>query len=223
MSLYRPVRIEFWRDPKVIEEMTPEDKLFFLYLLTNPNTTQIGVYRITKKQMAFDLGYSVESISCILDRFVNIHKVIRYNEKTREVAIKNWGKHGFSRLGKPVMDCVRSELKKVDDISLVEYVLGSISNESLADLYKFAICEARGEVYVRSTIRGHKEEKEDKYKEENKDIKEMDSENRNLGGKSCGSYTKSDSKCKYARTYKSKDENFSKRPSEEELEFARRL
>ena len=32
MAIYRPVHVTFWQDPKVIEEMTPEDKLFYLYL-----------------------------------------------------------------------------------------------------------------------------------------------------------------------------------------------
>ena len=54
MAIYRHVHVEFWKDPKVLEELTPEDKLFFIYLLTNPNTTPIGVYKITKKQIAFE-------------------------------------------------------------------------------------------------------------------------------------------------------------------------
>ena len=44
MAMFRKVHTEFWTDPKVLEEMTPEDKYFMLYLLTNPNTTQIGIY-----------------------------------------------------------------------------------------------------------------------------------------------------------------------------------
>jgi hypothetical protein len=53
------VRTDFWLNPVVSEEMTPEDKYFFLYLLTNPHTTQIRIYRITQKQMVFDMGYSI--------------------------------------------------------------------------------------------------------------------------------------------------------------------
>ncbi|WP_231597694.1 hypothetical protein [Bacillus sp. SA1-12] len=48
MAKYRMVRTEFWRDSIALDEMTPEDKYFYLYLLTNPKTTQIGIYRITK-------------------------------------------------------------------------------------------------------------------------------------------------------------------------------
>ncbi|MFB7304093.1 hypothetical protein [Heyndrickxia sporothermodurans] len=61
MAKYRMVRTDFWKNPIVIEEMTPEEKYFYFYLLTNPRTTQIGIYQITKKEIAFDLGYSIES------------------------------------------------------------------------------------------------------------------------------------------------------------------
>ncbi|PEZ81277.1 chromosomal replication initiator DnaA, partial [Bacillus cereus] len=47
MAIFRQVHTSFWNDVKVQEEFTPEDKYFFLYLLTNPQTKQIGVYQIT--------------------------------------------------------------------------------------------------------------------------------------------------------------------------------
>ena len=135
MSTFRMVHTEFWEDPKVIEEMTPEDKYFFLYLLTNANTTQIGIYQITKKQMAFDMGYSMETINSLLDRFLNHHQLIMYNEETREVAIKNWGKYNLRRGGKPMLDCVFSELKNVKDRALILYVRDGVENDSIRGLY----------------------------------------------------------------------------------------
>ena len=50
------VRTDFWKNPIISEEMTPEYKYFHLYLLTNPNATQKGIYNIMKKQIT--LGYS---------------------------------------------------------------------------------------------------------------------------------------------------------------------
>lgn len=126
---FRLVYTEFWEDPKVMEEMTPEDKYFYLYLLTNPNTNMIGVYRITKKQMAFDLGYSSESINSILDRFINFHKLIIYNDKTREICIKNYGKYNLNRGGKPMLDCILKDLSKVSDISLVQEIVKNMKHE----------------------------------------------------------------------------------------------
>ncbi|MDP4164588.1 MAG: DNA replication protein DnaD, partial [Bacillota bacterium] len=131
MAKYRMVRTEFWKNPIVLEEMTPEDKYFYLYLLTNPHTTQIGIYRITKKQMSFDLGYSIESVQSLMDRFTLHHKLIRYNPETRELAIKNWGKDNLHKGGKPVMDCILSELKEVEDRLLILYVSESIQKPEI--------------------------------------------------------------------------------------------
>ncbi|WP_246483775.1 DNA replication protein DnaD [Heyndrickxia vini] len=136
MAKYRMVRSEFWKSPMVLEEMTPEDKYFYLYLLTNPHTTQIGIYRITKIQMAFDLGYSIESVHSLMERFEKHHQLIRYNPETRELAIKNWGKENLQKGGKPVMDCIVSELKEVEDLSLIQYVLESIHKKEIRGLYE---------------------------------------------------------------------------------------
>ncbi|WP_255286638.1 MULTISPECIES: DnaD domain protein [unclassified Bacillus (in: firmicutes)] len=140
MAKFRMVRTDFWKNPIVSEEMTPEDKYFYLYLLTNPHTTQIGIYKITKKQMAFDLGYSIESVHSIMERFILHHKLIRYNPETRELAIKNWGKDNLHKGGKPVMDCIFSELKEVEDLSLIQYVLEPIQKQEIRSLYE-SFCE----------------------------------------------------------------------------------
>lgn len=135
MAKYRMVRTEFWDNP-VVEEMTPEEKYFYLYLLTNSKTTQIGIYRITKKQMAFHLGYSLETVHSLMDRFVEDHQLIRYNPETRELAIKNWGNYNLHKGGKPIMDCIISELKEVEDLSLISYVSEGISNPGISSLYE---------------------------------------------------------------------------------------
>lgn len=135
MALYRQIFIDFWKDPKVTEEMSAEDRYALLYLLTNPHTTQIGIYVITKRQMAFDLGYSTESVGAILERFEKLLDIIKYNPETREIAIKNWGKYNLKRGGKPVMDCIKGELSRVRDKTLIEYVADSIPNETIKELF----------------------------------------------------------------------------------------
>jgi DnaD/phage-associated family protein len=133
---YRLIYTSFWSDPKVMEEMTPEDKLFYSYILTNPSTTNCGIYMITKKQMAFEIGYSIEAVNSLMDRFEKHHKLIIYNKETRELAIKNWGKHNLSRGGKPVIDCLTSELSKVKDKTLIKYICQNIKSGVISDLYK---------------------------------------------------------------------------------------
>ncbi|WP_144553512.1 DnaD domain protein [Bacillus sp. X1(2014)] len=136
MAKFRKVRMDFWMDPMVSEEMTPEDRYFYLYLLTNQRTTQIGIYQITKKQMAFDMGYSIESVHSLMERFITHHQLIRYNPETRELAIKNWGENNFDKAGKPMMDCIISELKAVKDVSLIQYVSELIQKQEFRSLYE---------------------------------------------------------------------------------------
>lgn len=135
MAKYRHVQTVFWKDPKVAEEMTPEDKYFFLYLLTNPETTQIGIYPILKRQIAIDLSYSIDAVETLIERFIHHHELIRYNEETREIAIKNWGKYNLNRGGKPMIDCINAELEKVKDKNLITYVAEQIKHTAIKELY----------------------------------------------------------------------------------------
>lgn len=179
MAIFRKLHTAFWQDAKVIEELTPEDKFFFIYLLTNPATTQIGIYQITKKQMSFELGYSIESINSLMDRFENHHKLIKYNPYTREIGIKNWGKYNLDRSGKPMLDCVKKELEEVSDISLIEYVSKGIKKEEIKDIFKSYIDKNKlnddtyNESYTDTFKNLGQEEEKDKeeYKEKEKDLK----------------------------------------------------
>jgi hypothetical protein len=136
VAKFRKVRNDFWMDPIVTEEMTPEDRYFYLYLLINKRTTQIGIYKITKKQIAFDMGYSIESVHSLMERFIMHHQMIRYNPETRELAIKDWGEMNFDKAGKPMMDCIIPELKDVKDASLIQFVLDSIRKQEFRSLYE---------------------------------------------------------------------------------------
>ena len=128
MAVKRIVSTEFWVDDKVVDSFTPEDKLFFLYLLTNPHTTQLGIYHINKKNMSFELGYTIDAINVLLDRFENKYKIIKYSLETNEIAIKNYLKHSIVAGGKPVEDCINKEIKQVKDKKLLNYVFNNLKN-----------------------------------------------------------------------------------------------
>ena len=87
MAIFRKIHTSFWTDP-FIEDLDRDQKLFYLYLLTNEKTRQCGIYEITKKQIAFDLGYSIDTVSKHLAYFIKCGK-IKYNEPTKEIAIKS--------------------------------------------------------------------------------------------------------------------------------------
>lgn len=117
----RIIDTSFWEDALVVDKYTPEDKYFMLYLLTNPKTTAIGIYSLVPKIAAFDLGYSVDTINFLLERFEHSYKKIKYNDENREVAVKNSLKYTISKGGKPVEDMIDRELKAVKDNELLAY------------------------------------------------------------------------------------------------------
>lgn len=137
MGIKRIVDVQFWNDDKVLEYFSPEDKLFMLYLMTNPHTTQLGVYAINKKHMSFELGYTIDVVNVLLDRFENKYEMIKYSNDTKEIAIKNYLKHSIIKGGKPVEDCLTKEIKQVKDKSLLGFVYSNLKDcESLNDTVK---------------------------------------------------------------------------------------
>lgn len=176
MAKYRHVQTSFWNDPKVSEEMTPEDRYFYLYLLTNEHTNQIGVYQITRKMMAFELGYTIESAKALMDRFINHHNLVAYNEETREICLINWGKYNLVKGGKPIEDCIKKELRTIKDLSLVQLVLSRTENEGLVKKIN-EIAGFDDTSHDTSTKRGQKEKEKEKEKEnKKKDINTLSSE-----------------------------------------------
>ena len=130
MSVKRVVDTQFWNDDKVVDFFSPEDKLFMLYLMTNPHTTQLGIYAINEKVMAFELGYSLDTINVLLDRFENKYKIIKYCKETKEIAIKNYLKYSIVRGGKPVEDLLTKEISQVKNKSLMKFVYENVINYS---------------------------------------------------------------------------------------------
>ena len=146
MALYRHVYLKFWKDDKVMELFSVEEKLLFLFLLTNPNTTQIGVYKILPKEIAFMTGFEEEEVSIMLELFEKEYKLIKYNKLTHEIAIVHWARYNLNKAGgKPMMDCISSELSRVEDVSLLQVILDHIKNEKIKQLYINVIRRGKGE------------------------------------------------------------------------------
>jgi|DEB0MinimDraft_6_1074348.scaffolds.fasta_scaffold02588_3 hypothetical protein len=74
MSKKRSVNTAFWSDP-FIEDIAPEYKLLFLYLITNEKTNMLGIYEASKRKMSFETGLSIECIKDALDVFQRLGKV----------------------------------------------------------------------------------------------------------------------------------------------------
>ena len=131
MAIKRIVSTEFWTDKKVVEQFTPEDKLFFLYLLTNPHTTQLGIYPFIPKVAAFEIGYSKDTVLSLIERFER-YEIIMFSNSSGEIAVKNYLKHSIVKGGTPVYDLLVKEANLVKDKSLLRFIL-SANSDSLND------------------------------------------------------------------------------------------
>ena len=108
----RSVDTELWSDSKITDEFTPEDKYFWLFLLTTRYGNLSGVFEITPQQIARDMGYSKESVENLIFRFETQHKLISYNKDTKELFIYNWYKYNWTR--SPLFE--KSLFKYIDKI-----------------------------------------------------------------------------------------------------------
>ncbi len=132
MAIYRNVQLSFWTDNKVEDDFTPEDKYFYIYLLTNPQTNICGCYEVSYSQMTRQTGYNKETIDRLFDRFENVHRVIRYNKETKEILLINWYKYNWSKSEKTLVgvENVAKHIKSDDFRKYVFDVIHCIRNDT---------------------------------------------------------------------------------------------
>lgn len=119
MAIFRKIHVSFWKD-LFVKKLTPEQKYFYLYLMTNSNTTQCGIYEIDFGMISYETGYNTETIQKLILFFESKGK-IKYSTSTEEIAIKNWNKYNDSTSPK-VKACVSKELKTVKNRVLIQYL-----------------------------------------------------------------------------------------------------
>ena len=125
MAIYRQVYMTFWTDPKVVNDFTPEDRYFYLYLITNDHTNICGCYEISIKQMVWETGYNDDTVGRLIRRLMETHKVIRYDAVTNEMLIHNWHKYNWTK-SKDLLSKVRSVAQNIKNPSFKAFVLEKI-------------------------------------------------------------------------------------------------
>ena len=113
---YRPIRTSFWSDAYILD-LERDEKLLYMYLLTNDATTQCGIYEIPLRRVEFETGFSGERIYEMFHKFQEDNKIY-YSLETREIAIINWRRYNDNPSPK-TMSRVASELESVKNPMLV--------------------------------------------------------------------------------------------------------
>ena len=166
MAIYRNIHVNFWEDAKVLDEMNIEERYFWLYLLTNPHTNQIGCFEISKRQMKNETDFDSQKITQLLEKFENELELIIYSTKTKEIFIKNWHKYNWNKSPK-VRVCVEKEFLNIKDENLKAKIY-----EMLTKTYGFDTLSIQYKNGMYSLgIQEEEEEEENKNKNNNKNKK----------------------------------------------------
>jgi uncharacterized phage protein (TIGR02220 family) len=119
MAKFRSIQTSFWSDSKIVDDFTTEDRYFYLYLLTNEKSNQLGCYEISKNQMCRDTGYNLETVEKLLKRFEELHDVIMYDNETKEIFIKNWHKYNWLNSWKTKV-CIKKEFDAIKSQQIID-------------------------------------------------------------------------------------------------------
>ncbi|TDM18891.1 DnaD domain-containing protein [Macrococcoides caseolyticum] len=162
MSTHRYLNVSFWQDAFVLD-LTPEEKYFYIYLMTNSKTSQIGIYELPSRVIELETGYNRETVEKLLTRFIEYGK-IEYNQPTKEIYIRNWAKFNWNNSEK-VITRVKADLENVKHqpfaIKYVDYV-NSLEKNNKVIQYPYSIDSLWN--------------KEKEKKEKEKEIKEKENE-----------------------------------------------
>ena len=90
MAKLRSVSMSFWSDTWV-EELSPAEKLIYLYLITNDKTNMLGIYESSIKKISNETDLDKETVSKALKGFENDKKVVHVDNKY--IVLVNYLKH----------------------------------------------------------------------------------------------------------------------------------
>lgn len=82
-----PSDIWCWPD---FADLTPEDRYYLFYLMTNPHVTVTGCYALPRRIAAAESGYNEETSDRILARLVEAGGWLEADPATREVLLLRW-------------------------------------------------------------------------------------------------------------------------------------
>lgn len=95
MEVFTRVERGYWQDEFILE-LTPEQKFFYLYLMSNSKVNTLGAYVFPMTMSTLELGYNRDTVKKLLDHFVEAGKIM-YDETTNEVFLLNWPKRNWTK------------------------------------------------------------------------------------------------------------------------------
>lgn len=118
MAIYRRIYTKIWSDPW-FETLSPSERLFFIYLFSNENTSPCGMYQLSLRRMAFDMQMSQTEVAVMLEKFEQDGKAY-YDQECSLVWVRKLREHNESssaqlqkRIAKDINSAPDCDLKRM--------------------------------------------------------------------------------------------------------------
>jgi len=160
MAIFRKIEISFWQDDFILD-LTPEEKFFYIYLMSNSKTNQLGCYEIPRKIIDLETGLHMDVINTLLERFQKSGK-IEYDTETNEILLLNWKSYNWTTSPK-MKTCILKDFDRVKSPRLTSILEGFFVEYGYLDK-----CESMGMDTHPNRV-GEEEEQEQEEEEQEQD------------------------------------------------------
>lgn len=134
MATKRYISTSFWNDTWVQEELDPNEKLLYLYLLTSPLANIAGIYEVATRRIVFDTGIKQNKIKASLKKFEDAKKV-RYDGSW--VILINWPKYQNITRENNVKIGIDRVLSEIPDDVFIDVVKCGYQFDFLPELQRY--------------------------------------------------------------------------------------
>jgi hypothetical protein len=128
----RSVNTDFWEDD-YISELSPLQRYFYLYLITNPKCNLIGMYEISITRISYDTGFKKDEVRIHLEKFEQDGKLIF---ESGFILLRNFLKNQslFGKMLIAVKNLLSSLPEKIRSSEFFELIIEDlIANEILSN------------------------------------------------------------------------------------------
>lgn len=163
----RIVHTKFWKD-SFVSELNTEEKLVFLYYLTNENINILHLYECSDRQVVFDTGIDRGILDGIKQKFADANKILffkdyvflvnanRYEEYTGEKNEKA-KKQLLNIINCDVVSWYEKVRKKIKDTPIdTPIMIGSINHKSETINHNSKVISQKPETRKEGMLQGFK-------------------------------------------------------------------
>lgn len=115
--------------------ISSDSHYLLLYFITSPRTNILGITQILIPEIAFYTGLTQEIVTQSLDELANKNEII-IDTHTNELLVINAFPHTLRKGGKPVVDLIKSDVRKTKSEYLLESLFRNVYKHGYKEFFR---------------------------------------------------------------------------------------